>query len=304
MRGRGFTLVELVVALGATGVLLTGAALVLTSTATQLDRGVDATASARRAWQAVDEVAGEVQVARSFTTRSTTGVGARVADRTGDGVDEEVLHTFDVPTRTLTTKINGESRVDRRLDAFEIVSFTRAGPLAERLTAQTVGSSSGSGGSDVSITQADWAAIVLSPQLPTGTVSWMPTDLRIALKRGSGNQSLTIGADVVPVTGLHTIGTSPIASGSVTTTLTNQGSTLTIPLTAVTAAVGAGQRVAVRLRVTAGNPTAAMVVREKDISGLTMLFTSSNAGVHWQYVRQGDLPDFTLQATVDRTVEQ
>lgn len=179
-RARGYTLIELVIAMSITSILLVsiGSAVVLASKALP---GAGNTADAVIDVAAVSgDIAGELEYALSFSQRTATAVTFTVADRDNDQVDETIRYAWSgTAGDPLTRQYNGPPAVAVIGDVssfqleYDTIDVTEQQPSevesGEVLLASAPTTGTGSG---LGVTGATWLGQYFLPTLPADAISW------------------------------------------------------------------------------------------------------------------------------------
>lgn len=109
MTRRAFTLIELVVALGAAAILMAAVGSVLTVARKSVPTPDDPATAMVSAWGAADRFAKDLTTAKTVTGSNPWTL--TLPDRDGDTVDETIVWTWDTPSTTLTRQVNGDPAV-------------------------------------------------------------------------------------------------------------------------------------------------------------------------------------------------
>lgn len=143
-RGRGFSLLELVVSVGAAAGLVVGMAAAVGLGARALDETAISPLLERRAAAAARLVAGDARYAEAATVSGNAALSLTLADRTGDGQTDTVAYAWDADTgRRLTLTENGLNGpvAENDLGGFEVEPRVRTlvgtgfgGHLTDRFT--------------------------------------------------------------------------------------------------------------------------------------------------------------------------
>lgn len=192
---RAYTLAELVVAMGASSVLLVGAGVVLTSTMKQVDRGADGSAKSAALALATDTIAADAAVATSIDTSSPGMLSLTVPDRTGDGTPESIVYrwtgTAGSPlTRTLN---NNTQALVPAVSSFVLAPLARSQPTDTAVGPITLAEHVPSG------TPSGWAVgggwfvgLTFRPALPANAVSWTVTGIDVMVRSVSSIQGSAV----------------------------------------------------------------------------------------------------------------
>jgi hypothetical protein len=93
-RRRGYTLIELIVAMGSATVLVGGMASTVMISTRVLQRDATAGADANRGGLVLSQIASDLRQAMRFTERTATAITFLVPDRTGDSVAETIRYSW------------------------------------------------------------------------------------------------------------------------------------------------------------------------------------------------------------------
>jgi prepilin-type N-terminal cleavage/methylation domain-containing protein len=190
---RGFTLLEMVVALGVSSVILVGigSAMLMAGRAVPDAHGpvIEGLAGA----EALEPIAAELQYAITLNQGTTRLIEFTVADRNGDGTPEVIRYEWSgTAGAPLTRTYNGGAAVQVLTDVrdfnltYDLQTISTEIPQGNQ-SAETLlvsyDSSSGYAGYDVQQTQ--WYGEYFRPTLPADAVSWKVTRVRF-YARSSG----------------------------------------------------------------------------------------------------------------------
>jgi prepilin-type N-terminal cleavage/methylation domain-containing protein len=220
-RGRGFSLVELALAMAIGAVLLgvMGGALMLTTSAA--DSGADGAGSSLQAADVGAQIGAELAVATSMLVSTPNDLAFTVPDRNGDGTPERIEYTWSgTAGAPLMRNVNGgtPSAVIASVRSINLSRVARAPAVAvesaERVLAQC-DTASGSSSMAVTVDETRAVAQYVRPVLPAGAVAWRVTRVRVYLSQLSGN-SKVVNVYLRPATAQLTPGAGVLASATVT----------------------------------------------------------------------------------------
>ncbi|MCC6679096.1 MAG: prepilin-type N-terminal cleavage/methylation domain-containing protein [Phycisphaerales bacterium] len=225
---RGFTLVELVVALAVMSIVMAGLGSVFVLAARGAEASSDDSGAASTA--GLNAMAADLRDAVRISAASARDVTFEVADRNGDSAREVIRYAWSgTAGDALVRTCNGASAdATGPLDAFSLAyatstrqRSTTAGTVtsAETLLASYTGSVSGM----QSVTATNTVGQVFAPLLPSQATAWRLTRLRVNMTRGGGSGNvLGIQLRSVPSTGMG--GSSVLESWSLaTSSMSNSG---------------------------------------------------------------------------------
>lgn len=304
---RGFSLVELVMAMAVSGILVGAMAATLVTASSALEQGTGTFGSERAAAEAMADLQSDLAEAIEFYERTSTSVWFSVPDRNGDKVNEHIRYAWSgVPGEPLTRSTNGNTPAAIASDvrAFDLGFVVRPGPtqteLAERLIASFT-THAGATQSSTTVTNTAWTAQIVRPSFAADTVSWKATRVRLPLRQ-SGAAEAWARFSIVPVSTDGVPGTTPYASVDIreTTFSTSQrADTISFP---ACNPIPANQPVAIVVSgITAG--AAACDVGFLTSATPTMPFnlwrsSTANGGSTWQGYGQNQNTVFELYGTV------
>ncbi|OPX21905.1 MAG: hypothetical protein B1H04_05855 [Planctomycetales bacterium 4484_123] len=192
---RGFTLMEMTVSLLVVSVLMVS----ITSAVILAGRAVPSsdspTAAIVSASAALEQMAGELQYALSFTERSGNAIEFTMPDRNGNGQPDLIRYAWSgLPGAPLTRQCDGgeaatfvEHVYHFQADC-ELKTVVEAGPNEQESAEMLLVSHDDSGGqAEARLVQADnWPGQYFRPILPPGAVGWRITQVRFkAMQAGS-----------------------------------------------------------------------------------------------------------------------
>lgn len=304
---RGFSLVELILAMAVSGILVgaMGAALVTASSA--LERGEGAVDYDRIAAEALDDLQSDLAEATSFFERTTRTVWFSVPDRDGDDVEEHIRYSWSGNAGDpLLRSTNGgtEGIVAANVQSLNIGFFTRAGPKQttskEKLVAGFT-SHAGATESAAAATDTSWVGQIVRPSFAGDVVSWKATKVRLRLRQ-SGAADATSRIDIVSVDANNAPGDTVYATTTIKESLLSAALRTDELVFSSCLPIPAGQPVAIVIRsATAG--AASTEVGFLTSATPTMPFnlwraTSTNSGGTWQGSGQTQNNYFEILGTV------
>ena len=182
-RRAGMTLAELSISLGviATIMVATGSIMVLTGKAVAI---TSAQASDARVDDVVTTFMSDQRLALTVTERTATSITFTVADRTGDGIPEQIRYAWSgVPGDPLTRQVNGATPVviARNVTKFGLSYITKtSAPTAVEVESDFVDVYTQSGGTSAAAVSAGaWQAQVFPLPTVAGATSWRVTDVTL-----------------------------------------------------------------------------------------------------------------------------
>ncbi len=200
-RRRGFTLVELVASMAIGSLLLGGMGSAMLIASHALPGRNTATDAILRASDMVEQMAGELHCAVTFTQRSATMVEIKVPDRNGDLAPETILYAWSgTPGDPLTRQYNAGTVVNvaehaQQFDLSYVLQASTSSPPApdpvempEELFLMQDNSNSGSE-SEFALSGNDACAEKFKPGLPADAVSWRITRIRFMASPVGGTKS-------------------------------------------------------------------------------------------------------------------
>lgn len=205
---RGFSLLEMVVSLGATSLLVAGVA----STVYIASRGTRSedspTARVVEAAMSVDEFAAELQYATGFSERSATAVEFTVADRTGDGQPETIRYAWTgTAGDPITRSVNGGTPVDAVPAAEQLLLSYNVQTVSETSTEEGTSGESDevllahfNGWSGVTATELEhalsttsWLSEYFPVNWPVGAPEVRVTRVRLKLRKSTDGAQMSVG---------------------------------------------------------------------------------------------------------------
>lgn len=304
---RGFSLIELVMAMAVSGILVGAMAAALVTASSALERGEGAADFDRIACEALDDLQSDLSEATAFFERTATTVWFSVPDRDGDDVAEHIRYHWSGTTGDpLTRSTNGgpEGIVASGVQSLNLAFITRAGPKRatskERLIAGFT-SHAGATESAVPVTDTAWVGQIVMPAFAGDAVSWKATKVRLRLRQ-SGAADATSAIDIVSVGADNAPGGTVYATTTIKESLLSGGLRTDELVFSTCLPIPAGQPVAIVIRsATAG--AASCEVGFLTSATPTMPFniwriTSGNSGGTWQGYGQTQNNYFEISGTV------
>lgn len=190
--GRGFTLMEVTLALGVASLLMLamGGALMVSTSA--LDTASDSGSKSLQATGAASMLGAELAVAQDICELSEERICFTVPDRDGDGYAEEIEYTWGGAGRPLLRSYQGGSPVPvvQSVQALGVSSAERE-PAVEveggERTLMSCESPAGSTTQSSLVTETSFQAQYVRPSMPAGAVSWKITRVKVNVTKASGN---------------------------------------------------------------------------------------------------------------------
>ncbi|MCZ6654253.1 MAG: prepilin-type N-terminal cleavage/methylation domain-containing protein [Planctomycetota bacterium] len=195
-RRNGFTLIELVTSMTIGAILLSGMGSAILIASHALPGRNTATGAILRASDVVEQIAGELHCAVTFTQRSATMVEITVPDRNADLTPETIRYTWSgMPGDPLTRQYNAGTIVNVAEDVqeFDLSYATRASPslpdieMPEELFLAQDANNSGTE-SEFALTATKKCAEKFKALLPADAVSWRITRIRFIASPSAGIQ--------------------------------------------------------------------------------------------------------------------
>lgn len=190
-RRRGVTLLEVLTTSAVAALLVGGMASAVRLALNSQEGTTGPTANAIDTSDAIDRLNAELRLATTFTERTATAVTFTVADQNGDGLAETIRYAWAGAGSPLTRTFNGApagaAAILDNVQSFNMTFLTRTVPpptqeSAEQLLASYVPAATTT---TTPIGKNIWGAQYFQPTLPTNTVSWKITRIRLLLKQGS-----------------------------------------------------------------------------------------------------------------------
>ncbi len=189
---RAYTLVELVVAMAATSVLLAGMASAIFVAGRASDPGT-LPANTIQGSMTAEEIAAELRLATSFTSRTATSVEFTVPDRDNDSAPETIEYVWSgTPAAPLQRTYNGGAVVEVLQNVHEFQFDYYVKTVTEQLPPSGNGNESaeillaGYEGAvalaDFSIDSNNWIGQFFQPSLPADALSWKVTRVQFQAK--------------------------------------------------------------------------------------------------------------------------
>ena len=286
---RAFTLAELVVALGISSILIVGSGVVLTSTMTQLDRGVDATARKHSLSRALDTIAADCAVATAIDDSSPSKLILTVPDRTGDANPETITYIWDNQSGgTITRTFNSDtSTLARNIDSFSFTPIVRPAPIITTSTNQQLHAFDPTSSAPVSFSDTEQFALVFRPGLPSNATAWSITSIQLQIGRNGANTG-TFVIELRTATGSEPA-TTVISSTTVQeNTFSGSSSTwTTFPLTASNLLPSDSVCVVVRSLATGHSAGSIQLGNGQSVAAGQVLWYSDTSGSNWRAPSSG-----------------
>lgn len=188
---RGFSLIELVAAMGITTILLAAIASTAFIATRAIPQTNDAMSSSTTAARVVDQMAGELESALLVLQQTPTSITFTVPPRNGDAAPEKICYSWAGPSGApLTRQYNGGPAVALidTVDQFSLTPIvatsteTYPGVAAEDTTdSLLIDNSSTSGGAtgNLNVNSSNWQGqLFASSAWPSGVVGWRPTRIQ------------------------------------------------------------------------------------------------------------------------------
>jgi len=198
-RGRGFTLLEVLVSMVIISIILTviGSAIVMAAHA--IPDSNDPTYRAAETTAVINQIAGDLRYALSVPQRSATAITFTVPDRTADGVPEAIQYGWSgIPGAPLQRWFNGTTAATMLDNVYQFAlsydlherSETTLGNVesAESLLASTPAAS---WYSDYSVSSGNWVGQYLAPPTTADLVSWRVTRVRVMARQNGMSTGAT-----------------------------------------------------------------------------------------------------------------
>jgi hypothetical protein len=183
-RRPGYSLVELVLALGVIALLLLGAQSAILLASRALPDSNTPQARRVRAANALELIAGDLTDAVSITRAAANDIEFTVPDRNGDGQPDTIRYSTNGNAGQFRRTYNGQSQtLLKRLDAFTVAYEIRpdADPVTYADGAEMLLASNDAAVNvaDYTIDSAHWISTSFRPVLPAAAASWTVTRLKI-----------------------------------------------------------------------------------------------------------------------------
>lgn len=226
-RGRGgYTLLEILLAAGLTGVLMVGLGSVFVVSSHALPSAGEAEIDALAASRVAERIAAEAAFATKISTATKTVLEFDVPDRDSDGDAETIRYEWGGNSGdALKRRYNGSAASEVLADVRD-VDFT-LGTVTEQISPRGDGEillfkcDAGTRGS-TALTGGNCRGQFFAPWLPAGTAAWRPTRLRLRLGRNGGaDSSVAINVKEALLTllpGLVQLGTVTVSEASLPAT--------------------------------------------------------------------------------------
>ena len=200
-RRSGFTLIELVTSMTIGAILLGGMGSAILIASHALPGRNTATDAILRASDVVEQIAGELHCAVTFTQRSATMVEITVPDRNADLAPETIRYTWSgTPGDPLTRQYNAGTIVIIAEDVQEFDLTYRLKTILEDLPPEAIegpevllsSHASGNVGTSFSITSSDWVGQYFQPSLSADALSWKVTRVSIEVQSRGQKSGATL----------------------------------------------------------------------------------------------------------------
>lgn len=183
-RTRGFTLLELITAVTISAALVGAMAVLIATSASAMERGVDGSAHDREAGRALADLEIDLSEATKFFEQTATSIWFEVPDRNDDGVPEHIRYSWSgVAGDPLLRSTNGGTPAVVAADvrAFGLALSERPGlkrtESEERLLA-SFAAHAGATSTAFGVSNTAWCAQVFRPNFAADVVSWKVTRVR------------------------------------------------------------------------------------------------------------------------------
>jgi prepilin-type N-terminal cleavage/methylation domain-containing protein len=186
-KGRGFTLVELVVSMGISAVLMLGIGSAMLFASRAMPDAKGPTQAIVDAGGALEQIITELQYATSINSKSATMIEFTVADRDGNDIPETIRYEWSgTAGASLTRRYNGGAAVQVLADvrdltlSYDLQTISTLVPQGNE-SAETVlrSFSAQLHSEDFPIRSSEWHGQYFFPVLPADAVSWKVTRIRI-----------------------------------------------------------------------------------------------------------------------------
>lgn len=191
-RGRGFTLMEVTLALGVASLLMLamGGALMVSTSA--LDTASDSGSQTLQAAGAATMLGAELAVAQELYSVDPADLYFTVPDRDGDGMAEEIEYTWGGAGKPLLRSYQGGAAVPviQSVQSLAVQTATRSPAVPVEGAETVLASCETPTGSMMQSTQIDdthFVAQYVRPTMPSAASSWKITRVKLYLSRASGN---------------------------------------------------------------------------------------------------------------------
>lgn len=208
-RCRGFTLLEMVVALAIMAVLMGGMTSAVVIATRAVDDELSPQAKVSQAGDVLNRITADLAYATSFTERTATAVTFTVPDRDGDDEPESIRYAWSgTGGDPLTFEYNGADPVTIAEDVFDFdltYLLTTVAPASlegvESEEMLLIYHDNGPQPTQVGFTVGDtsWCAQYFLPKFPPNTIAWRITRIKFVAKR-SGSSGGTNFVQIRPAT--------------------------------------------------------------------------------------------------------
>ncbi|HVU62529.1 MAG TPA: prepilin-type N-terminal cleavage/methylation domain-containing protein [Phycisphaerales bacterium] len=221
---RGFTLMEVALALGISAILMLamGGALMVTTSA--VETASDSGAQALQAAGPMSQLGAELSVATQIYSTSPNDIYFTVPDRDGDGYPEEIEYTWNKPGSALLRSYQGAAPVPviQSVQSLSLITADRK-PATPVEGAETVLMSCDTpAGSTLKSDKVDtghFQAQYVRPPMPANASSWKITRIKLFLSQTTGTPKLVrlsvFAADASLMPSTTVLASTTFASGSV-----------------------------------------------------------------------------------------
>ena len=183
---RGFTLLELITAVTISAALVGAMAVLIATSASAMERGVDGSAHDREAGRALADLEIDRSEATKFFEPSATSIWCEVPDRTDDGVPEHIRYSWSGnagdPLLRAPTGTPAVVAADVHLRPGPLRAAGPGTESEERLLASFT-AHPGSTSTAFSAGYTSWCAQIFRPNFAADVVSWKVTRVRFRAKR-------------------------------------------------------------------------------------------------------------------------
>jgi prepilin-type N-terminal cleavage/methylation domain-containing protein len=189
-KGRGFTLIEVVVSLGISAVLMLGIGSAMLFAARAMPDAASPTAAIVDAGGALEQLITDLQYAVSIKNKSATMIDFTVADRDGNDIPETIRYEWSgTAGATLTRRYNGGTVVTVLADvrdfalSCDLLTISTLVPQGNESAETILNSYDGTVGRDnYRMRSSEWYGQYFRPALPVDAVSWKVTRVRLSAR--------------------------------------------------------------------------------------------------------------------------
>ncbi|MBX3403185.1 MAG: type II secretion system protein [Phycisphaeraceae bacterium] len=256
-RTRGFTLLELITALTISAALVGAMAVLIATSASAMERGVDGSAHDREAGRALADLEIDLSEATKFFEQTATSIWFEVPDRNDDGVPEHIRYSWSgAAGDPLLRSTNGGTPAVVAADvrAFGLALSERPGLKRTESPEQLLASFTAHAGATSTAFSAgftSWCAQVIRPNFAADVVSWKVTRVRFRAKRIPPHDGAYMVA-LVPLDNSRNPTTTVLASVNVNESTLGSGFAWVTVSFPTCAAIDPGQPVALRISGVSG----------------------------------------------------